>query len=92
VNPIDLILWSLAGATAIGAIGIALAVAVVALAMAVVVVRSAFKIESKRTRSAMEFEWTLFSGERTGSDDEPSLIGLCPARARGFGPRCCVGL
>ena len=56
MNPLDLILWSLAGATASVAIGIAVAVAVVALAMAVVVVRSAFRTNATRSRSALEFD------------------------------------
>jgi hypothetical protein len=43
VNPLDLILWSLAGAGAIVAIGIAVSVAIVALARALVVVRSALR-------------------------------------------------
>ena len=43
MNPLDLILWSLAGATAIVVIGIAVAVAIVALARAIVVIRSAFE-------------------------------------------------
>lgn len=49
MNPLDLILWSLAGGGAIVVVGIALSVALVALAMAVIVVRSAFGNESKRT-------------------------------------------
>jgi hypothetical protein len=48
VNPLDLILWSLAGGGAIVVVGIAVAVALVALAMAVIVVRSAFGGESKQ--------------------------------------------
>jgi hypothetical protein len=49
VNPLDLILWSLAGGGAIVVVGIAVAIALVALAMAIIVVRSAFGGESKRT-------------------------------------------
>ncbi|MGA3056688.1 MAG: hypothetical protein ABSE70_01430 [Candidatus Limnocylindrales bacterium] len=54
MNPLDLILWSLAGGGAIVVIGIAVAVALVALAMAVIVVRSAFGSESKR---ALNRDW-----------------------------------
>jgi hypothetical protein len=43
VSPLDLILWSLAGAGAIVAIGLALAVATVALARALATVRSALQ-------------------------------------------------
>lgn len=56
MNPLDLIMWSLAGATAIIAVGIALAVAIVALAMALVVVRSAFRGQSSRSKSGLEYE------------------------------------
>jgi hypothetical protein len=43
VTPLDLIFWSLAGAGAIVALGVASAVATVALARAMVVVRSALQ-------------------------------------------------
>ena len=43
MSPLDLILWSLAGAGAIVAIGVALAIATVALARAMAVVRSALQ-------------------------------------------------
>lgn len=46
--PLDLIMWSLAGATAIVVIGIALAVALVALARAIALVRTGFEPSSNR--------------------------------------------
>jgi hypothetical protein len=42
VNPLDLIMWSLAGAASIVVIGIAIAIAIVALARAVCVVKTGF--------------------------------------------------
>ena len=54
MNPLDLILWSLASGGAIVVVAIALAVALVALAIALIVVRSAFGNEPKR---ALENDW-----------------------------------
>lgn len=54
MNPLDLILWSLASGGAIVVVAIALSIALVALAMAVIVVRSAFGGESKRV---LEHDW-----------------------------------
>jgi hypothetical protein len=54
VNPLDLILWSLASGGAIVVVAIALSIALVALAMATIVVRSAFGSESKR---ALGSDW-----------------------------------
>ena len=54
MNPLDLILWSLAGGGAIVVVAIAVSIALVALAMAVIVVRSAFGGESKR---AIDNDW-----------------------------------